>query len=77
MQNEFHVSLIQVSCLLVLQPLSSRNAHFLEDVRTRLDEVSDIKCISLLLYSVTRAWQTRKKIVSVCEGTVLYCCVLG
>lgn len=45
MQNEFHVSLIQVSCLLVLQPLSSRNAHFLEDVRTRLDEVSDIKCI--------------------------------
>ena len=27
---------------LLLQPLSSRNANFLEDVRTRLDEVKTV-----------------------------------
>lgn len=32
--------LIQDLTFFSLQPLSSRNAHILEDVRTRLDEVS-------------------------------------
>ena len=61
-----------------MQPLSSRNAHFLEDVRTRLDEVSDIKCIISVVMQCYRSMTNEKEeVVSYSEGRDLYCCVLG